>query len=67
MQANAGDKWIQIGVNRWLAWIHKGVTYLNVVTVPEPAVDLSNLAVSGVVALDIEGVTYELRGELTKV
>ena len=40
MQANAGDKWIQVGVNRWLAWIHKGVYYLNVVTVPDvPVVD----------------------------
>lgn len=34
LQAFAGDKWIQIGANRWLAWIHKGVAYLNVTELP---------------------------------
>lgn len=45
LQALAGDKWIQIGNNRWLAWIHKGVTYLNVTTTEEPTIDINSMSV----------------------
>ena len=45
LPALAGDKWIQIGANRWLAWIHKGVPYLNVTTEPDAGLDINSLSV----------------------